>query len=114
MFKKQCVVFAAALLLSLFLAGAAFAKDVTIINGTSFPIHAIALSGSSSNQWGNDILGNNVLYPNQTISVTLNGSLLGWSLAAMDENGDQLEFHDMNLSRVSKITLYSDGTVNLF
>lgn len=110
MTKRQCFILIAALSVSLFLAGTALAKRILVINGTSFDIHAIALSASESNNWGDDLLGDSVLEPGSTIEINLSGDTDGWDMAVVDPDGQQLEFKNLDFTNYSKVTLFSDGT----
>ena len=113
MFKKQCLALVAILVLSLLTAGAALAKQVVVVNGTGFEIHAIALSASDSNNWGDDLLGDGLLQPGDGLEVTLSGDSDDWDMAAVDPEGQQLEFHGLDFTDYSQIILYSDGTARL-
>lgn len=104
------VVSAALVLIS---AGLAMAKDIVVVNGTSFSLHGMALSPSESNNWGNDFLENDVLNPGDSMTITINGDLNGWDLAVVDDEKNQLEFKKLDFTRIHKITLLSDGTANL-
>jgi len=109
MFKK-CTSLVTALTLSLLMAGAAMAEEVLIINATGFEIHSIALSASESNSWGDDLLGDGVLNPGDGLKINLSGDTDGWDMAVVDPEGQQLEFHGLNFTGYSQLTLYSDGT----
>lgn len=107
---RLCMVSA---LLVLIAAGFAVAKDIVVVNGTSFSLHGMALSPSESNSWGDDFLKNDVLNPGDSMTITINGELKGWDLAVVDDEKNQLEFKKLDFSKVHKITLLSDGTANL-
>lgn len=107
---RLCVFSAFLVLIS---AGFALAKDIVVVNGTSFSLHGMALSPSESNNWGKDFLQNDVLNPGDSMTITINGDLNGWDLAVVDDEKNQLEFKKLNFSKVHKITLLSDGTANL-
>ncbi len=110
MFKKQYTTVLAMLTVFLLLAGTALAAEITVMNGTSFELHGLALSASESNDWGDDLLGDDILKPGEGLTINLSGSLSGWDMAVVDDEGQQLEFKNLNFSNVHKITLLSDGT----
>ncbi len=110
MFKKHCTTFVAALALTLLMAGTALAKQILVINGTSFEIHAVALSSTDNQNWGDDLLGDEILKPGEGVNINLSGGTSGWDMAVVDEEGQQLEFHNLDFTNYSKVTLLSDGT----
>jgi len=110
MLKKNVLISLAATAVFLFMAGAALAKDIVVINGTSFEIHAIALSDSASEKWGDDLLGDEKLAPGEGLKINLSGDTSGWDMAVVDEAGQQLEFRDLDFTNYDKVTLFSDGT----
>jgi len=112
MMKRQLIVSMAALAVFLLMAGTALAKDILVINGTSFEIHAIALSDSASEKWGEDLLGDEKLAPGEGLKINLSGESSGWDMAVVDEAGQQLEFKNLDFTDYSKVTLYSDGTAS--
>ncbi len=113
MLKKSLYSCIAVLSLSLMLASAALAKNVTVMNGTSFALHGMALSPSESNNWGDDLLGSDILKPGEGLTINITGDANNWDLAVVDDDGAQLEFKNLDLRNVNKITLLSDGTANL-
>ncbi|OEU65792.1 MAG: hypothetical protein BA863_10000 [Desulfovibrio sp. S3730MH75] len=110
MLKKQINVLLAALAISLMLCTAALAQEIVVMNGTPFEIHGLALSDSRSDSWGEDLLGNEILNPGEGMRISVQGSPVGWDMAVMDDEGTQLEFSNLNLTNVSKVTLFEDGT----
>jgi len=111
--RKHIIALLATLAITLCMAGAALAKNIAVINGTSFEIHAIAVSASESDNWGDDLLGNTVLAPGEGLEINLSGSNTGWDMAVVDPSGQQLEFKNLDFSNYSKVTLFSDGTARL-
>ncbi|WP_027178460.1 hypothetical protein [Maridesulfovibrio bastinii] len=103
-------VFVVVTLLLGFMCTAAYAQEVKVINGTSFALHGLAVSDSNSKKWGEDLLGDDVLSPGEYIAITLSGGSKGWDMAVIDDEGQQLNFIDLDLTGVSSITLLSDGT----
>ena len=110
---KVMRLFAVSLFLVLVSAGFAMAKDIVVVNGTTFALHGMALSPSESNNWGDDFLKNDVLKPGESMTITINGDLNGWDLAVVDDDNSQVEFKKLDFRKARKITLLSDGTANL-
>ncbi|AGW12663.1 hypothetical protein [Megalodesulfovibrio gigas] len=102
-----------AAMMVLMCAGAALAKQVIVMNGTTFEIHALALSPSESNDWGDDLLGNDILSPGEGLRINISGSANNWDLAAEDGEGTVVEFKNLDLRQVGTVTLHSDGTATL-
>jgi hypothetical protein len=107
---RFCAVTVFLLLIS---AGFALAKDIVVVNGTSFSLHGMALSPSESNNWGKDFLEHDVLKPGEALTISINGDPTGWDLAVVDDDNNQLEFKNLNFRTMHKVTLLSDGTANL-
>lgn len=95
------------------LGGTALAKEIIVMNGTDFAIHAIALSPSESEDWGEDLLGDDVLNPGEGLKINLQGDNNNWDLAAQDGEGNQVTFQNLDFRSASKITLKSDGSADL-
>ena len=93
--------------------GAALAKQVVIMNGTDFDIHSIMLSPSESNNWGEDLMGEDVLAPGEGVRITISGSANNWDLGAIDGDGTQVTFTNLDLRAVDKVTLHADGSATL-
>ena len=113
MLKKSVVTGLAAMLLCLLCAGVALAKEVVVMNGTTFEIHGLALSPSESGDWGDDLLGDDILKPGEGLRINIKGDANNWDLAAVDDEGTQIEFKGLDLRKVGKVTLQSDGTATL-
>ena len=113
MLKKSVVSLLAALCLTLLLSGVAMAKEIIVINGTDFNLTGMAMSPSATSEWGEDFLASDVLRPGEGLRITINASNIAWDLGVVDDEGVQLNFEGLDLSRVSKITLHSDGTADL-
>jgi hypothetical protein len=100
------------LLLSMFfvlLASAAFAgkQDFVLVNKTGVEIHAVYVSPSKSNDWEEDILGDDTLPNGESVEITFdrseNASM--WDLRIEDSDGNSIEWSDIPLKKVNKITL---------
>ncbi|MFM1846837.1 MAG: hypothetical protein RL417_311 [Pseudomonadota bacterium] len=78
----------------------AFAADkvsVTIVNKSSFEFHNMYLSPTSTNEWGPDQLGDNVINPGE--SFTLNDiPVNAYDFKMIDEDGDDCIASDVKLN----------------
>lgn len=95
------------------LGGTALAKEIVVMNGTDFEIHAIALSPSESDNWGEDLLGDDVLKPGEGLKINISGDANNWDLAAQDGEGNQVTFQKLDFRSASKVTLKSDATADI-
>lgn len=94
-------------------ASVALAKTITVVNGTNFEIHGIALSPSETDNWGNDLLGNDVLKPGEGLQIQYQGDDNNWDLAAVDPEGNQVSFTNLSFRGASQVVLHSDATATL-
>ncbi|GAB7078386.1 hypothetical protein [Megalodesulfovibrio paquesii] len=113
MMKKMCMSTVMTLCISMLTIGVAMAKEVVVMNGCSFELHGLALSPSESNNWGDDLLGNDILKPGEGVRINIQGDANNWDMAVVDDDGTQLEFTNLDLRKVNKVTLRNDGTADL-
>ncbi|MEF3697839.1 hypothetical protein [Desulfolutivibrio sp.] len=99
--------------LTMLLAGTAMAKEIVVMNGTGFEIHALALSPSESGNWGPDLLGDDILKPGEGLKINISGEANNWDLGAQDGDGGQVTFQNLDFRKASQITLHADGTGTL-
>lgn len=111
--KSIRVLLATALLLCGLGAGSAFAQEIIVANGTGFVIHQLGLVDSNAGGDAQDLLGNDTLASGEGLRINISGSSNGWELIAVDGEGGQVNWQNLNLTGVSKITLLADGTANL-
>ena len=100
-------------LLALGIAGSALAQELIVANGTGFTIHQLGLVDSNSDGEAQDLLGNDTLAADEGLRINISGDPNGWELIAVDGEGGQVNWQNLNLTGVSKITLHADGTANL-
>lgn len=98
----------------LVLAAAAFAgtQDFVAVNKTGVEIHHMYVSPTAQDEWGDDILGEDVCPPNAQVSVTFSDSAKAeaWDLRIEDQDGNSIEWKNLKLNEISKLTLhYADG-----
>jgi hypothetical protein len=103
--------FVAALLLA---APAAFAGDQDFIlhNQTGVEIHALHIAPHSSDEWGEDILGEDTLANGATLKIKFSRKekAAHWDLRIEDKDGNSLEWENLNLLEIEEVTLhYKNG-----
>lgn len=111
--KSIRVLLAAALLTCWLGAGSAFAQEIIVANGTGFTIHQLGLMDSDANGDAQDLLGSDTLANGEGLKINISGSPKGWELIAVDGEGGQVNWQNLDLTGVSKITLHADGTANI-
>ena len=87
-------------------------QDFTLDNETGVEIHALYVSPADKNEWGADILGKDTLGAGQTaeISFSPKEEAAKWDLRVEDSKGNSIEWSDLDLTEISKVTLhYADG-----
>ncbi len=88
---------------------AAFAgkQDFVLVNKTGVEINAVYVSPSKSNDWEEDILGEDTLDDGESVKITFdrgeNASM--WDLRIEDHDGNSIEWTDIPLKKISEITL---------
>ena len=87
-------------------------QDFTLVNKTGVEIHALHVSPADANKWGPDILGRDTLEDGQSVEIKFHEDEEAekWDLRIEDKDGHAIEWEDLNLMKIEKITLhYSDG-----
>lgn len=102
-----------ALMLVLGLSSAASAQDIVVANATGFTIQQLGLIDSSASGDAQDLLGNDTLANGEALQISISGSPKGWELIATDGQGGQVNWQNLDLTGVSKITLHANGTADL-
>lgn len=111
--KRFFLSLATALLLCIAGVSAAFAQEIIVANGTGFTINQLGLMDSNAKGDAQDLLGNDTLANGEGLKININGSPKGWELIAVDGNGGQVNWQNLDLTGVSKITLHADGSADL-
>lgn len=85
----------------------AAAQDFTVVNRSGHVVVTLNVSPSSSNNWGPDILGREVLANGESASITFdrNESECMWDMRATYDDGDTGDWRGINLCETSEITL---------
>lgn len=97
------------LLLSLAFSTALFAgrQDVNVVNMTKKSIHHIYISAAKVDDWEEDILGNDVLDPGETVKVTFENEHKAcvWDFKAVDTDGKEYLLMNVNLCQTATINV---------
>ena len=90
-------------------AGNAEAGVIMIRNATGFTLTEIYISDSGTDDWEEDVLGQDVLEDGETLRLTVNGSYSQFDMAAVDDEGDSVGWYELP-GGATQITIYGDGT----
>ena len=103
-------------LITIFLAATAFARagkqDFILHNETGVEIHELYVSPHDSDDWEDDILGKDTLPDGESLKITFDNreKQAKWDLKIVDGKGTSFEWEDLNLTKISEVTLhYKNG-----
>ena len=88
------------------------AQDFTLVNQTGVEIDKVYIAPHDSDDWEEDILGQDTLPNGQSVEIKFNRSetTADWDLRIEDKQGNSIEWEKLNLLKISKATLhYKDG-----
>ena len=83
-------------------------QDFVLVNKTGLTIDELYVSPSNDNEWGEDVLGKDVLANNEEVEITFSRKETEcvWDLKIVDEDDDDVIWEDINLCKAEQITLY--------
>ena len=87
-------------------------QDFTLVNKTGVIIDKLFISPGDADDWEEDILGQDTLADGSTLDIKFkrNEKAPKWDLKVEDSKGNSIEWHDLKLTEISKVTLhYKDG-----
>jgi hypothetical protein len=93
-------------------ASTAGAQDFTLVNETGVVIDKLFISPHGSNDWEEDILGQDTLASGEKLDIKFHRSQKAalWDLRIEDKQGHPIEWENLNLLEISKVTIdYKDG-----
>ncbi len=93
-------------------ASAAVNQDFTLVNKTGVEIHALHVSPHESDDWEEDVLGRDTLPDGESVDIKFDRDEKAamWDLRVEDKSGNHIEWENLNLLQISKITLhYKNG-----
>ncbi len=89
------------------------AKGFTLVNSTGVEIHALYITPSDAKDWQEDILGKDTLPDSDRTEITFSRGEKAplWDLRIEDAQGNFIEWDDLNLLGLKRVTLlYKNGT----
>jgi hypothetical protein len=87
-------------------------QDFTLVNQTGVEIHELYVSPHKSNDWEEDVLGQDTLPSGDSVTIHFSPKERAklWDLKIVDKEGNSIEWESLNLLEISKVTLhYKDG-----
>jgi len=105
---KKKILMAALPLLTVVLGSALYAgaQDFKAVNQTGKPIHHIYVSEASKSDWEEDVLGDSVLAPGQSVNVNFDSHTeCSWDFKAVDANGKEYFLYGANLCQLEVINI---------
>ncbi len=83
-------------------------QDFTLVNQTGFEIHSVYVSPHDADDWGEDILGEDTLADGASVEITFSRKekTALWDLRVEDAQGNSLEWENLNLLEISRLTLH--------
>jgi hypothetical protein len=89
-------------------APAAGAQDFTLVNSTGVEIDKVFITPHDSDDWEEDILGQDTLPDGQKVDIKFNRAEKAalWDLRVEDSKGDSIEWDNLNLLEISTLTLH--------
>lgn len=88
----------------------AAAQDFTLVNQTGVEIDKVYISPHDKDDWEEDILGKDTLPTGQSVDIKFHRSETAaeWDLRIEDKEGNAIEWENLNLLKISKLTLHYD------
>jgi pyruvate/2-oxoglutarate dehydrogenase complex dihydrolipoamide acyltransferase (E2) component len=89
----------------------AAAQDFTLVNETGVEIDKVYISPHDKDDWEEDILGKDTLPSGQSVDIKFHRdeTAAEWDLRVEDKGGNSIEWENLNLLKISKLTLHYDA-----
>ena len=81
--------------------------DFTLVNKTGFTIDSVFVSPADDDDWGEDVMGKDVLDNGESVEITFSPKekACKWDLKVVDSDKDEVEWTEIDLCKASEITL---------
>jgi len=101
---KKVMLVGVLLLLGTFMLFAQSGPTIAVVNNCGYPIYYIYISTADTDNWEEDVLGDGVLMPGQTVNVRLprNGT---WDFMAVDQDGDEYIVYGVRVPGTNRINI---------
>lgn len=86
-------------------------QDFTLVNATGVEIDKVYISPHDKDDWEEDILGRDTLPDGQSVDIKFhrNETAAMWDLRVEDKQGNSIEWENLNLLEISKVTLHYEN-----
>ena len=86
-------------------------QDFTLLNKTGVEIDKVFISPHDVNEWQEDILGRDTLPDGESVDIKFHRAekAPNWDLRIEDKKGNFIEWENLNLLEISKVTLYYEN-----
>lgn len=87
-------------------------QDFTLVNRTGVEIHKLYTSEHNSDDWEEDVLGEDTLDDGESVDITFGKKekAAHWDLRVEDAHGHAITWENLNLKEISELVLhYKDG-----
>lgn len=83
-------------------------QDFTLHNQTGVIISELYVSPHHSNQWQEDVLGQDVLADDESVDIHFSERTKPklWDIKVVDSEGESIVWENLNLLEISEVTLY--------
>ena len=74
--------------------------NLTVVNNTGVDIYRLYASETNTDNWEEDILGDDILYAGEQFLIvfTITEDNMDWDFAIEDSQGNMLEFYDLSFA----------------
>jgi len=85
--------------------------DFTLVNKTGFTIDEVYVSPNDDDDWGEDVMGKDVLDDGESVDITFSRkeTTCNWDLKVVDSDKHSIEWTKLDLCKANEITLKYDG-----
>ena len=89
----------------------AVSRMTTLVNKTGLAINELYVSPSDDDEWGEDILGQDILKNGEKVEIEFarKEKTCKWDLKVIDEDDDPIVWEAIDLCKASEITLKYEG-----
>ena len=86
-------------------------QDFTLVNDTNVEIHELYASPHETNNWEEDILGENTLVHGASVNISFSPAepAAMWDLKVVDGEGNSIMWESLNLLEISEVTLHYEN-----
>jgi hypothetical protein len=83
-------------------------QDFRLVNRTGYDIAEVYVSPSATNRWGKDVMGHDTLDDGESVNISFahDAQACHWDMKVVYTDNDTAEWGDINLCKISKITIH--------